>query len=1290
MINIDKLVREITQPILNEGVNDPGILKAVFLAGGPGSGKSFAANQLFGIPSKMNVSAYGLKMVNQDAELERMLKKYGYGLDLDDMPEELFRQLTDPDYEDYSGMRGRAKELTADRKKMYMNGRLGMIIDGTGHKFKKIKEQKVELEEIGYDCFMVFVHTDLDIAQKRNMERARKLNPEIVEKSWKEVQANKIYFQGLFGNANFLMVDNSKHLSPKQATAKFNMLVKKGIGKFIKRPVKNYRGKRWIAKQKIMKENAIVGSDGVIQGSSKISKIKKMKKKGHTSVPYGSGYKKVKEDSCGKKSNMETSAQYRKRCGPRPLGQIQKINESEVKSIYNLLIKYGNSKQDAMKMIKKNMNYVNKTYRNSSIRGKAIALVGLSALGESQKETIIKNLKEAPRKPRKKGMKRNSKKHSDLYTDENPKGTIHGLKFVTADAAKKSVTKIRNSGRSHAHKIQAAIAMEQRARAAGKSSAAAVYRKFINSMKKKTKARNEGWSKKYKKSIDCNNPKGFSQKAHCAGKKKTEVAESKQIKKIIGIYGGRFQPFHSGHMATYKWLKSKVDDVYITTSNIKKPPRHPMNFKEKVEHMVKMGVPKNRIIEEKTPYVAKNTLKKFNPDTTAVVYAFGAKDAGRLKGGRKKDGSKTYYQDFNKSKADIKGYEEHGYYVTAPQQGNLSGTKTRDMLGNPKINDKEKTKFFKKAFGYYDKNMYIKMTKNFGKLYEFYVSLLESFTGDIEAVDDGPHAIAPGINRYMGRARKEAEKLGFDIINSLVTDDAYNSQDKLKSHAKPYPDGPVDSVSYGPAGVGEISSNSVQNLIGTKLWNKWLNHIDKILGDTEFEYTSDLIKSRNITVKDSGETAKQLDSELKEGIQQLVSDLPKNGRELLLMGGAYGHMSHPFDDKDLTFGDLKKIIDLGLSGQLNREDNVTEKTDGQNLMVSYRDGKLIAARNKSHLKDSGKNALDIKAVESKFKGRGSIRDAFVYAMRDLSKAIGSLSKKQQFKIFGNGSKFMSLEVMYPASENVVNYDLTELIFHGAMEYDKSGKVIGQAKDSARMLQGMIRQVNQDVQKHFKISKPHFVTVPKHQDYGKLKKKFLGKLQKLQNIYALKDNDTFALYHQMYWEEFIYNASKQYKYKIPNKVLKDLTKRWAFFDKSYNIRQMKKDMKDNPKFLDWALTTDKVDKNRMVKDNMKPFEELFFEVGAEILKNMDGWLAVNPKKAVQSMRKKLKTAISDIRAGGDIKKLNKLKIQLDRLNAIGGFDAVVPTEGIVFKYKGSTYKFTGAFAPLNQITGLMYF
>tara|TARA_Y100000004_G_scaffold185985_1_gene236891 strand:+ start:458 stop:910 length:453 start_codon:yes stop_codon:yes gene_type:complete len=93
--------------------------------------------------------------------------------------------------------------------------------------------------------------------------------------------------------------------------------------------------------------------------------------------------------------------------------------------------------------------------------------------------------------PRKKGQPAKSDKHSDLYTDEDPKGTIHGLGFKDVATAKASVAKIKGSGRSHAHKIQAAIAMEQRARVMGKTAEAAVYRKFINAMKKKTKQKNE-------------------------------------------------------------------------------------------------------------------------------------------------------------------------------------------------------------------------------------------------------------------------------------------------------------------------------------------------------------------------------------------------------------------------------------------------------------------------------------------------------------------------------------------------------------------------------------------------------------------------------------------------------------------------------------------------------------------------------------------------------------------------------------------------------------------------------
>ena len=132
-------------------------------------------------------------------------------------------------------------------------------------------------------------------------------------------------------------------------------------------------------------------------------------------------------------------------------------------------------------------------------------------------------------------------------------------------------------------------------------------------------------------------------------------------------------------------------------------------------------------------------------------------------------------------------------------------------------------------------------------------------------------------------------------------------------------------------------------------------------------------------------------------------------KELLTEGGAYGHMAHPFDDNDLKFGDLKKIIELGLGGQLNREDNVTEKLDGQNIMISWKDGKLIAARNKGHIKNAGATALDTSGIASKFAGRGDIADAFNFAMKDLERAIKKLSDKQKEKILQVLKNTRSLE-----------------------------------------------------------------------------------------------------------------------------------------------------------------------------------------------------------------------------------------------------------------------------------------
>ena len=153
-------------------------------------------------------------------------------------------------------------------------------------------------------------------------------------------------------------------------------------------------------------------------------------------------------------------------------------------------------------------------------------------------------------------------------------------------------------------------------------------------------------------------------------------------------------------------------------------------------------------------------------------------------------------------------------------------------------------------------------------------------------------------------------------------------------------------------------------------------------------------------------------------------------------------------------------------------------------------------------------------------------------------------------------------------------------------------------------------------------------------------------------------------------------------------MKKLTQRWAFFDKSYKISNIRKDLSRQPEFLNWVMNIDKKNHRDMVKRNMLPFEKIFFSVGADILQNLSNFIAANPSKAVEKIRKDILKASNSVRAGGDIKKMKKLKQQLEKLNSLGGLNKIVPVEGVVFKYKGKTYKFTGAFAPVNQILGLV--
>ena len=223
---------------LDEGVFDPSIFKAIFLAGGPGSGKSYIAGK--------TTVGMGLKLVNSDETLERLLKKHNVPLDFTTMsPDQTAKK---------DMLRTRAKELTFGQMKVkafkgkgaldhYIHGRLGLVIDGTGKDFDDIHRQASYLKKMGYDTYMIFVNTSEQVAQQRNLERPRKLRPEKVKEFWLSVQQNIGKFQAYFRPSNFIVVDNNK------AGEDVFKQVSKRIRKLVNKKVTNPIAQQWIAFQ---------------------------------------------------------------------------------------------------------------------------------------------------------------------------------------------------------------------------------------------------------------------------------------------------------------------------------------------------------------------------------------------------------------------------------------------------------------------------------------------------------------------------------------------------------------------------------------------------------------------------------------------------------------------------------------------------------------------------------------------------------------------------------------------------------------------------------------------------------------------------------------------------------------------------------------------------------------------------------------------------------------------------------------------------------------------------------
>ena len=420
---------------------------------------------------------------------------------------------------------------------------------------------------------------------------------------------------------------------------------------------------------------------------------------------------------------------------------------------------------------------------------------------------------------------------------------------------------------------------------------------------------------------------------------------------------------------------------------------------------------------------------------------------------------------------------------------------------------------------------------------------------------------------------------------------------------------------------------------------------------------------------------------------------------LITEGGAGGHMNHPYDAHGLTFNDMKEIVSRALEGRLDIEQEVTEKTDGQNIQVTWKNGEPGFARGIKTIRTPMTTSEIIASFEEKYQkivdesgvdaaeGYKSVVEAYTETAADLTSALSKLSPRTLQSIFKNGRVFANMEIIYPATTNIIAYEAAVLQFHNLVEYDETGKVVQTDLAGGTTLQKVIQDANAHLQKTFSFIPPNKMKLGQIEDFEDKQDAFFAEIDSLRNQFKLKETDTVSEYHKAWWKNVIQEKANQLGYDITDEVIELLTYRWAFGDKSTSITKIKK-LIDNDQFAEWVSSFDKKDFKLYRKQNIQPFESIFLRLGAVVLKNIKNYLAANPNAAVQNIKRSISGLVKQLQTSDNIETINKLETELKKIEQIGGFDTIVPIEGIVFTYGGNTYKLTGSFAPVNQILGVL--
>lgn len=389
-------------------------------------------------------------------------------------------------------------------------------------------------------------------------------------------------------------------------------------------------------------------------------------------------------------------------------------------------------------------------------------------------------------------------------------------------------------------------------------------------------------------------------------------------------------------------------------------------------------------------------------------------------------------------------------------------------------------------------------------------------------------------------------------------------------------------------------------------------------------------------------------------------------------GGASGHLMHLYDNRELTFGELKDVLRAAADGSLEK---VSEKLDGMNLVFTWADS-LKVARSGGDIKSGG---MDAEALSTKFQGRGNVSDAFTGAFKVLNDAMSSLSDETKDQVFQGGSVWYSIEVVYSKNPNVINYDSNWVVFHASPVFHVQDDGRVEKLDDAPGVDLLERHVEQMqkalTQRSWQVRGPAMLSLKKLSD-GNVVSKAIGAVEQAQGAAGVNDSDTIGDYlHNLMAEEVA-------DLGLDPKAAAAVTQRCLGAPGAPKLTDIKKMVPADR----YAAVNEFVKASpALMKRLVEPLEHAIHSFAIEVLRGLHSVLVGDHDKEVARLRQQVATAAKAIAASGDTAAMDVLHKQMQKLGSVENVAAAM--EGVVFIYKGNAYKFTGSFAPANQILGL---